>query len=45
MIALDAGSSQYIVNKSYLKDIGIIDEKITKHAIRLIRQFYYGELN
>lgn len=45
MIALDAGSSQCIVNKSYLKDIGIIDEKITKHAIRLIRQFYCGELN
>jgi hypothetical protein len=45
MIALDAGSSQCIVNKSYLVDIGIIDEKMTKQALRLIRKFYCGELN
>ena len=44
MIALDSGSSQCIVNKSYLVDIGIIDEKMTKRALRLIRKFYCGEL-
>ena len=35
MIALDAVSSQCIVNKSYLVDIRIIDEKITKTSIKI----------
>ncbi|MEE9431504.1 MAG: hypothetical protein V3V16_10710 [Melioribacteraceae bacterium] len=43
IIALDAGSSQCVVNKEYLKDMGInkyILDKVHKKVI----DFYCGEL-
>lgn len=39
VIALDAGSSQVIVNKSYLKQFDILDDKILT-VLKLVKQFY-----
>jgi hypothetical protein len=41
-IALEAGSSQCVVNNSYLKGLSI-EKNMRKLAMRFINQFYRGE--
>ncbi len=42
-IALDAGSSQVIVNKAYLRELNL-PEKVAAKAWKLSIKFYTGEL-
>ena len=42
IIAVDAGSSQCIINKLYLEDLGI-SAKLIKRALKLIVLFYIEE--
>lgn len=44
IIALDAGSSQVIVNKEYLNDFKF-SKIITTKALAVITKFYNGELS
>ncbi len=44
IIAVEAGSSQCVVNEDYLLEIGIPDYLINK-AMNFINMFYRGELN
>jgi len=43
LIALDAGSSQIVVNRKYLLDINI-PMKLLEPTLKEIIQFYMGEL-
>lgn len=43
LIALEAGSSQTIVNEFYLLELGISNNLI-QQALEIIRKFYFGEL-
>lgn len=43
VIALDAGSSQCVVNKEYLNDINI-DKSILEDVYKKVVDFYCGEL-
>jgi hypothetical protein len=44
IIAVDAGSSQCIVNKLYLEDLGV-SPKLMNKALKLVVLFYIEELD